>query len=79
MMKLPAWAVDNRIAVAREAAPYRGLSTDERLRLTALACRGAARQLAGRADRRRLLDHRDPLPPSTVAALARLRHERSRS
>jgi hypothetical protein len=78
MMKLPAWAVDNQTAVAREAAPYRGLSPTERLRLTAIACRGAARQLAARADRDRLLDHRDPLPASTVSALERLRRERTR-
>jgi hypothetical protein len=77
MMKLPGWVVDNRTAVAREAAPYRRLSPLERLRLTAIACRGSARQLAARPDRRRLLDHLDPLPASTVAALDRLRRART--
>jgi hypothetical protein len=75
MTKVPAWVVDNATAVAREAADYRGLSPVERLRLTAIACRGAARQLASRPDRLRILAHRDPLPNSTVVALERLRRE----
>jgi hypothetical protein len=65
--------VDDRTAVAREAAVWRAMSREERLRHLAIACRGAARQLAYRADRRRLLDHRDALPESTLVALARLR------
>ena len=75
MVELPAWAVDNRSAVAREAAPYRGLSPDERWRLLAAACRGAARQLRNRSDRERILAYRDPLPASSVAILRRLREE----
>jgi hypothetical protein len=71
--RLPKWVVDNRTSVAREAAPYRGLTPEQRLRDTAIACRGAARQLAARSDRQRVLDYRDPLPASSVAALQRLR------
>ncbi len=73
MPKLPPWVVDNRTAVAREAAPYRDLSVEEHWRATAAACRAAARQLAARPDRSRLLAYRDPLPASSVALLARLR------
>ncbi len=73
MQRLPKWAVDNRTAVEREAVAYRALSPDERWRLVAAACRGAARQLATRADRARLLAYRDPLPASSIAALERLR------
>ena len=73
MSKLPPWAVDNRTAVAREAAPYRGLSAEERWRATAAACRAAARQLMQRPDAQRLLDYRDPLPQSTIDIWRRLR------
>jgi hypothetical protein len=73
MPKLPPWVIDNRTAVAREAAPYRGLSAEARWRATAAACRAAARQLAQRADRERLLAFRDPLPESSVRILQRLR------
>ena len=73
MSKLPQWAVDNRTAVAREAEPYRKLTVEARWRATATACRGAAHQLAQRADRKRLLEYRDPLPESSVLALRRLR------
>jgi hypothetical protein len=70
---LPPWAVDNRTAVAREAAPYRGLTPAQRAQALAAACRAAARQLAERPDRQRLLEYRDPLPQSSVAVLRRLR------
>lgn len=70
---LPPWAVDNRTAVAREAAPYRGLTPAQRAQALAAACRAAARQLAERPDRQRLREYRDPLPQSSVAALRRLR------
>jgi hypothetical protein len=73
MTQLPPWVTDNRTAVAREAAPYRDMSPEARWRATAAACRAAARQLAGRADRERILAFRDPLPESSRAALARLR------
>jgi hypothetical protein len=73
MRGLPRWVSDERSAVEHEAAPYRGLSFAERGRLTAMACRAAARQLAARSDRERLLAYRDPLPESTQRTLARLR------
>jgi hypothetical protein len=73
MTGLPKWAVDNRTAVEREARAYRNLTPEERWRATAAACRGAARQLAQRVDRQRLMDYRDSLPKSSVIALRRLR------
>jgi len=73
MSKLPRWVVDNRTAVAREAEAFRGLTPEEHARATAAACRAAARQLAQRADRERLLAYRDPLPAGSVAVLGRLR------
>jgi hypothetical protein len=71
--RLPKWAVDDRTAVAREAEPYRGWTPEQHARAVAAACRAAARQLASRPDRERIVDYRDPLPPSSVAALRLLR------
>jgi hypothetical protein len=73
MRTMPKWVVDNRTAVAREAEPYRHLTDVERWRATAAACRSAARQLATRTDRVRLLAYRDPLPRESIELLARLR------
>jgi hypothetical protein len=79
MVKLPGWVVDDAAAVRREAHRYRGLSPAERARLTAMACRAAARQMQAREDRDRLLAHRDALPASSAQALARLRAEHRKS
>ena len=76
---LPAWVVDNRTAVAREAAPYRGLTPAQRAQAVASACRAAARQLATRPDRQRLIEYRDPLPSSSAALLRRLRAAAART
>lgn len=73
MAGLPPWVTDNRTAVAREAEPYRAMTAEERWRATAAACRAAARQLAHRPDRERLLAWRDPLPDSSIELLRRLR------
>ncbi len=71
--ELPKWAINNRASVAREAAPYRGMTPAERSRALAAACRAAARQLAARSDAQRMLDYRDPLPHDSELILARLR------
>jgi hypothetical protein len=78
MPQLPKWAVDDRTSIEREAAPWRGRSLEEHARATSAACRAAARQLALRPDRERLLAYRDPLPESTRIALRRLRDEAPR-
>jgi hypothetical protein len=75
MADLPGWVVDDRASVANEAAPYRQLTAAQRSELLAAACRAAARQLANRTDRERILAHRDPLPPSSIVVLRRLREE----
>jgi hypothetical protein len=54
------------------------LTTEERSRSTAAACRAAARQLANRPDRERILAYRDPLPENSVRILKRLREEYQR-
>lgn len=73
MRSKPAWMIDNDESVRRESARYRHLDPRERLRLTAMACRAAARQWRARPDYARLLAYRDPLPDSTLAHLERLR------
>jgi len=73
MARLPNWVVDNATAVAREAEPYRDMTPEQHFRATAAACRAAARQLAQRPDRRRLLDYRDPLPDDSIRLLRRMR------
>lgn len=54
-------------------APYRDMTPEERVAITAAVCRSAAAMLALHADRQRILDLQDPLPESTLAALRRLR------
>ncbi len=72
---LPGWVVADRESVRREAEPYRDMTAEQRAGLLAAACRAMARMLALRADRDRVLAHEDPLPPSSVQALRRLRRE----
>ena len=72
-VKLPGWVVDNKTSVLREAAPYKTMTSEERLRRMMMACEDAIIQLNAREDREAILSFRDPLPPDSVAALARLR------
>jgi hypothetical protein len=65
-------------SVRVEAAPYREMTADQRRVLLAAACRAAARMLRHREDAEAVLAHVDPLPESTVLALARLRREAGR-
>ncbi|HUT77811.1 MAG TPA: hypothetical protein VM285_09005 [Polyangia bacterium] len=70
--------MDDTDAVRVEAAPYREMTADQRRTLLAAACRAAARMLRHREDAEAVLSHVDPLPPSTIQALARLRREARR-
>ncbi|MBL8949817.1 MAG: hypothetical protein JNK82_03510 [Myxococcaceae bacterium] len=73
---LPKWAKDNRTAVLEEAAPYVGMSDEQRLEVLRSVLRAGARQLAMHSERERLMEFRDPLPKSSIEALARLRRDR---
>ena len=70
---LPGWVTDDRTSIEREAAPYRGMSSQERGRILRELCRGAIRQISYRNNPQQILDYQDPLPESTRAALGRLR------
>jgi hypothetical protein len=72
-MPLPKWVTDNAASIREEAAPYVGLTAQERAAMLAAACRAGAKLLRARADAGRILARTDPVPESTTLALARLR------
>ena len=67
--------MDDAESVRAEAEPYREMTPEQRGALMAAACRAAARMLRSREDAEAALTYEDPLPESTVLALARLRRE----
>lgn len=70
--------MDDVDSVRQEAAPYKEMTPAQRLAVLASACRAATRLLLSREDHRRVLEHVDPLPESTINALTRLRRARAR-
>jgi hypothetical protein len=70
---LPGWVVDNETSIREEAAPYIHMSMAERWEATRRCCEAASTMLRFNRDPAAVLAHRDPLPPSTVLALRRLR------
>lgn len=75
LAKLPGWVVDDVESVRREASRYRGMTPEEKVDLVARACRTAAVLVDASPNRQRALALIDPLPPSSVAALDRLRRQ----
>ncbi|MFO0559249.1 MAG: hypothetical protein U0269_14635 [Polyangiales bacterium] len=73
--ELPAWVIDDEQSVREECADYVAMPPEEKMRLLAELLRDAARILAARSDAQRALDWVDPLPESSLRALARLRSE----
>ena len=71
--RLPGWVVDNATSVRREAEPYRDLTPAARWEITHRCCRAALSLLRRSPHAAQALNLVDPLPPSTVLALARLR------
>ena len=65
--------IDPVAEVQEEAAEYVDMTPEERGRLVAAACRGAAALLAARPDAQRAIDWQDPLPESSMSHLAELR------
>ncbi|HVV82472.1 MAG TPA: hypothetical protein VHE35_05305 [Kofleriaceae bacterium] len=65
--------IENDASIREEVAPFVDRSMAERWDATRRCCRAAMRMLAFQPDPRPALAYRDPLPESTVAALARLR------
>lgn len=75
LTKLPGWVVDDESSVRAEVAEWVGLSAPARWRLARACARDAMWAARASGMRQRILDQSDPLPESTVVALARLRRE----
>jgi hypothetical protein len=73
LSQLPGWIVDDATSVRDEVAEWRDLSPAQRWRLAILCSRDAMWAARASGDPARILDRSDPLPTSTLAALARLR------
>ena len=71
--RLPGWVTSNADSVRAEVAEWRGLDRSQRWRLARLCSRDALWAVSVSRDPRRILDRVDPLPQSSVQALARLR------
>lgn len=72
-MQLPGWVIDDAASIREEAADYIELTPAQRGAILAAVCRAGVRLLRARADAAKVLEHTDPLPSSTIEALARLR------
>lgn len=75
LTKLPGWVVDDAASVRAEVSEWVGLSPAQRWRLARACARDAMWAARASGMRQRILDQVDPLPESSVAALARLRRE----
>lgn len=71
--RLPGWVVDEETSIRDEVADYVGQTPERLWQLTRMCARSAAWALGFHEDRRAVLEHRDPVPESTRAALERLR------
>jgi hypothetical protein len=73
--KLPGWVVDDVASVRAEVAEWAHLTPAERWRLARACARDVMWAARASGMRDRILSHEDPLPPSTLEALARLRKQ----
>ena len=71
--RLPGWVIDEDASIRDEVAEYLGKSPEQLWEMTKRCARSAVWALSFHADPRVTLEQRDPLPPSTLRALARLR------
>ena len=71
--KLPGWVVDDDTSVKEEVAQYVGVAPAELWRHTEDCAKDAMWAVRASDFPERVLAHEDPLPESTVRALARLR------
>jgi hypothetical protein len=75
LTKLPGWVIDDDASVREEVAEWKGKTPLELWRLARLCSRDAMWAVRASGDPRRILEHVDALPESTLTALARLRAE----
>jgi hypothetical protein len=74
LQRLPGWVVDNETSIGSEVAPFVSASDADRIEATRRCCRGAMTMLRFHDDPTQALEWVDPLPETSVAALARLRN-----
>jgi hypothetical protein len=73
-ISLPPSLIATNDPTEEKLALYRDMTPAQRAAITAAVCRSAAALLALHPDRQRVLDLESPLPPSSIAALRRLRN-----
>lgn len=73
LQKLPGWIVDDAASVREEVREWADTTPEERWRLAELCARDALWAIRASGHGERILSHVDPLPSSTLVALARLR------
>ena len=73
--RLPGWVVDDEASIRAEVAEWVALTPVERWELAKLCARDAIWAVNASGRREAILAQEDPLPASTVAALARLRRQ----
>lgn len=78
LTRMPGWVIDNDASVREEVAPYVHATAAECIEATRRCCRGAMTMLRFHPQPATILAHVDPLPASTIEALARLRASASR-
>jgi hypothetical protein len=72
---LPGWVISDAESVRSETQPYIEMTPADRLRVLGAVCRAAGKLLRSRSDAEIALRYADPLPPSSIAALERLRRD----
>lgn len=72
---LPGWVVDDERSVRDEVREWIGTTAAERWRIARLCCRDVMWAVRASDHPQRVLDQVQPLPDSTVGALARLRRQ----
>jgi hypothetical protein len=75
LTSLPGWVIDDVASVREEVAEWAGTTPQQRWRLAILCSRDAMWAARASGERQRVLGAVDPLPASTIEALARLRRE----
>lgn len=73
LSKLPGWFVSEEQSVRDDVAPYVGLSPAQLWREVEGCAEDAMWAVRASGFPKRVLEHQDPLPESTLRALARLR------
>ncbi|MBX3275617.1 MAG: hypothetical protein KF729_35485 [Sandaracinaceae bacterium] len=73
--KLPGWVVDEATSIVEEMAPFVGRTPEELWRDTEDCAKDAMWAVRASGMAERVLAQEDPLPESTLRALARLRKQ----